>query len=195
MLCSQVMPLAALVTQAQSRLPTTSSIEWTEEALFPWTYNGGVVGRIGERVVYIGGYGRRVPEELKQKPGYFDGYHRLPLPSDTETLRKAAVLAIEAGNKSPSGLVRDRLKTLTAAAIRCLTVRTPKGAASGEDDAVQLRTKEELLKLVRKTEATFADRYFGQQPDLFWNVILRLERDLNPRKARQFKKGADREYP
>ena len=76
-LCAQATLLAAPPHQPQSRLHTTLHINWMEEASFPWTYNGGVVGRIGDYVVYIGGFGRQVPDRLKQKPGYFDGYHRL----------------------------------------------------------------------------------------------------------------------
>jgi len=55
----------------------TFHIDWTELRPFPWSYNGGVTGRVGDYIVYVAGFGRRVPEELKKRPGYFDGYHRL----------------------------------------------------------------------------------------------------------------------
>jgi len=61
----------------QSRIDKMLEIRWEEGNPFPWTYNGGSVGRIGDYVVYMTGFGRRVPDELKSVDGYYDGYHRL----------------------------------------------------------------------------------------------------------------------
>jgi len=61
----------------QTELHMKFRIEWREREPFPWTYNGGTVGRVEQYVVYATGFGRRVPDQLKRKPGYFNGYHRL----------------------------------------------------------------------------------------------------------------------
>jgi len=68
---------AGFETQPQSELEMTVRIDWKKTVPFPWKYNGGITGRIGDYIIYVGGFGRDVPDKLKEQPGYFDGYHRL----------------------------------------------------------------------------------------------------------------------
>ncbi|HOX37753.1 MAG TPA: hypothetical protein PL033_07175 [Candidatus Brocadiia bacterium] len=61
----------------QSGIKMQILIDWKQEQEFPWVCNGGTIGRIDNYVIYATGFGREVPDELKNIPGYHDGYHRM----------------------------------------------------------------------------------------------------------------------
>lgn len=59
------------------KLPVLFKIDWTRGNDLEWRYNGGALGIFGDKIVYATGFGRRVPDEIKKRDGYFDGYHKL----------------------------------------------------------------------------------------------------------------------
>ncbi|MEN8228853.1 MAG: hypothetical protein ABFS38_11925 [Bacteroidota bacterium] len=89
---------------------------------------------------------------------------------ERDLLRKVYRTSLDAAKKAKTPLIKNRLKSLTITAFRCLI----RGIPSPYDTS----QKEEFTEMITGIKSVFSDHYFGEEHDFIWNEFLELEKTL-----------------
>lgn len=128
-------------------------------------------------------------DALKHHRNWYSNIHTVEL-NNFLTFEEVALLneigktTIEVAKASHSKLIQNRLKSLAVTTLRCLMRRIPSPEKFGKGWNWQFQqyydeNLTEYRKMIKDMKIIFADHYFGEEKDFFWDELLKLERELN----------------